>query len=67
MTKYEDIIAKAPDPELTDKMMCASYILARGQAGVPITFEDMMQLVTTRTIEQLRAEADKIKEEKYKK
>ena len=65
MNEYRKLIDKAPDPEIADKIMCASYILARGQPGVPITFEDTIQLITTRTLEQLRAEANKIKAEKY--
>ena len=66
MTKYEDIISKAPNPELTDKIMCASYILAKGQPNVTIGIAEMLHLVSTMSLEELRRNVDKIKAEKNK-
>ena len=64
MTKYDDVIRKAPNPELADKIMHAFYILSRGQANVPVSQADAMALVHTMTIEEMRAEAQKIRRAK---
>lgn len=66
MTKYEDIIKMAPNPDLADKIMCASYILAKGQPNVEINHADIMRLISTMNLEELKRNADKIKEEKRK-
>lgn len=63
---YDDVIKRAPNPELADKIMTASYILARGQPNVPIELKKTMELVMTRSLESLKEEARKIAEEKLR-
>jgi hypothetical protein len=63
---YRGIINRSPNPELADKIMCASYILAKGEAGVAINMADTLNLIRTKTLEELRAEVELVKEEKYK-
>lgn len=64
--EYRKIIDKAPNPELADKIMCASYILAKGKPNVRVDTREMMHLVSSMTLEELKRNVKKIRDEKYK-
>ena len=61
---YKDIISNAPNPELADKIMCALYILSKGKPNIEIQQSEIMNLVQTMDLDELRRNAKKIQEAK---
>jgi hypothetical protein len=54
------IFEDAPDPILAKKIMCAFYILSKGEPNVPVKTEDAMDLIKTMSLDELRRDAAEI-------